>query len=202
MKTIARYVVAIVGNGIGFLAAAYWIPGFVVTKDLKQLFILFCLLICSTPLLAQELERHPAETQSPEVLEETVPIYPLSYPLIFNLEAAAQNSWSLFLLSEEGMHRLLSKTSGIGTYLAATAWQFFAIYNITLWPHEAGHYLRGREFGIHWRITDFKFPKPGGTDDFSASGISNKNITMLNLGGIEMNHLMALHAQKRIYRLI
>lgn len=40
MKTLARYVVAIIGNAIGFLVADYFIAGFSVTKDPKQLLIL------------------------------------------------------------------------------------------------------------------------------------------------------------------
>ena len=40
MKTLARYIVAIVGNIIGFLAADYFVAGFNVVKDPKQLLIL------------------------------------------------------------------------------------------------------------------------------------------------------------------
>lgn len=40
MKTFARYIVAIIGNVIGFLAAGYFVAGFSVTKDPKQLLFL------------------------------------------------------------------------------------------------------------------------------------------------------------------
>jgi len=130
---------------------------------------------------------------------DKVPLYPLAAPLLFNQEAMAANSWSFFLLSEHYMHQLISKIGGgIGTIAAATAWQFFIIYNTVVWPHEFGHWNRAREVGLNWSITGFGFPIPPATDN-GPRDTSNRAITMLNLGGPEMNHLMGLHSQKRIY---
>lgn len=70
---------------------------------------------------------------------------------------------------------------------------------MTLWPHELGHQIRAAQFGNHFTVENFNFPRPDGHFYFSNDPPTNQEQIMATIGGAEMNHLIGLYGQKQAY---
>jgi hypothetical protein len=81
---------------------------------------------------------------------------------------------------------------------AATAWQVWWSFMMTLWPHEFGHWSRARQIGGEFVFERLAFPWPVCRMDLPASRSLTED-ALASVGGFEINSLMRRLALEDFY---
>lgn len=143
--------------------------------------------------------------------EEFKRSYPVVASPLHNSDANVIDSWSLYTFLEDSYHdwkissskNYSSPLAKVGVKALSFLWHFNLMVNFTMWPHEGGHWIRTREFGHSFSLTQFEFgnfPRYVGGSTNYGPGATNIEIMMGELGGIEINHMQGLYGQKLAYQ--
>lgn len=121
-------------------------------------------------------------------------------------EPTAVAGWAVYhALQDQFFYKVIDpqdgKTrSGPGWAFLRTFWNFWLMYELVLAPHELGHWTRHREFGNDWLLHNWKFFIPDSDTVIKNPNSSFRDIAMGKMGGLEINHTMALMGQKAMYQ--
>ena len=97
-------------------------------------------------------------------------------------------------------------TSGISPLLPEWAdpwiepvWSFLWTFNLTMWPHDFGHWARANQAGGNFVIESYAFPFPLARM-VVPDGTSKAQETLMSGGGFEINTLMRKYTEDRYYQ--
>ena len=135
-----------------------------------------------------------------ESVAESTREYPFSYGSQLDSRMIVRTSVALNKLGydfyREGMSPLLSDSF---EPLVASAWSFFWTFNLTMWPHDFGHWARANQAGGDFVIDSYAFPLPQASMVVPASATLSQE-TLMSGGGFEINTMMRKYTEDRYFQ--
>lgn len=126
--------------------------------------------------------------------------YPMSLGVPLDSRNVVQTGITLnklgYDLYEEGISPLLP--TEIEPFLES-AWSVFWTLNLTLWPHDFGHWARANQSGGDFIIEGYAFPLPQAKMVVPESATLWEE-TLMSSGGFEINTMMRKYTEERYYQ--
>ncbi|MDH5464154.1 MAG: hypothetical protein OEW60_00920 [Thiovulaceae bacterium] len=126
--------------------------------------------------------------------------YPFSYGDPLDSRNVVRTSIALNKLGHdfyrEGISPLLPES--LEPWVAG-AWSFFWTFNLTMWPHDYGHWARANQAGGDFIIDSYAFPLPEARMVVPA-GTTLWQETLMSGGGFEINTMMRKHTEDRYFQ--
>jgi hypothetical protein len=154
--------------------------------QLKLTILAYIFLIISAPIVSAD-ELHPRQ-------------YQLQIGQLTELQTIAANSIVLNSLIYDLYYKGISPkiSSTVDPYLAPI-WSAFWTFNLTMWPHDGGHWSRAEQAGGKFRITQYRFPFPV-AEMIDPVDATEAEMSLTSAGGFEINNLMNLQTRIEFYQ--
>ena len=118
----------------------------------------------------------------------------------YEMEIVSHNSESLNRLFQDTYTKDIGPLIGNNTarYWLGESWAVFWTYMYIIWPHESGHWIRGKQGAGDFIFHNYALPFPYTTVDMAPEATLEDEI-LISIGGFEINSLMARQAEVAFY---